>query len=106
MAATATGPAFHCRGHRAVFALELLKRLVAAMSRVDIDHDQAGDGTSHDSDASLRPLTKPAARFRLTGVSMLKLLPADQRSFISCPDRDSRPASSHVPVTRLVDRDH
>jgi len=76
------------------------------MSRVDIDHDQAGDGTGHDSDASLRPLAKPAARFRLTGVSMLKLLPADQRSLISCPDRDSRPASSHVLVNRLVDRDH
>jgi hypothetical protein len=89
-----------------VLALEVLQRLVAAMSRVDIDHDQAGDGTGHDSDAGLWPLAKPAACFRLAGMSMLKLLPADQRSLISCPDRDDRPASCYVLVNGFVDRDH
>src|SRR5438552_8584908 len=106
MAAATPGPAFQRCGHRAVLEFDLLQSLVPAVSRVDIDHDQAGDGTGHDSDASPRPLAKPAARFRLTGMSMLKLLPADQRSLISCPDRDDRPASSHVVVNGFVDRDH
>src|SRR5689334_1853611 len=106
MAATTAGPARDRRGQRAVLLLELLQRLVAAMSRVDIDYHQAGDGTGHDSDAGLRPLAKPAARFCLTGMSMLKLFPADQRSFISGPDRDDRPASPDVLVNGFVDRDH
>src|SRR5438094_4653573 len=65
MAPTTTGPAFYRRGHGTVLALELLQSLIAAMSRVDVDYDQAGNGTGHDSDASLRPLAKPAAHFRL-----------------------------------------
>src|SRR5689334_5508597 len=67
MAAAATGPTLDRRGQGAVLALELLQRLVAAMSRVDVDHDEAGDGTGHDSDAGIGPLPKPAARFRLAG---------------------------------------
>src|SRR5690242_11829185 len=86
VAATTSGPAFDRRGQGAVLALELLQRLVAAMPWVDVDHNQARDRTGHDSDAGLGPLAKPAARFRFTGMSMLKLLPADQRSFVPCPD--------------------
>src|SRR5262245_11185356 len=81
MAAAATRPTLDRRGQGAVLALELLQRLVAAMSRVDIDDDQPGIRTGHDSDARLGPLAKPAARFGLTRMSMLKLLPPDQRSF-------------------------
>ena len=50
------------------------------------------------------------AAFRIAGDGFAcgpsKLFPANQRSFISCPDRDDRPASSHVLVNGFVDRDH
>src|SRR5919197_1349945 len=75
MAAATTGPAFHCNGHRAVLALEVLQCHIAAMPHINIEHDQAGNRPRDDTDPGLRPCAKPAKRFRLTDKSVLKVLP-------------------------------
>ena len=88
MAATATCPTFHRRGQAAVFALEPLKGCIAAMPQINIDHNQAGDRTRHDADAGIRACAKPVAHIRLTCAPTLKLIPLDERSLVTRPDRD------------------
>src|SRR2546428_3276706 len=105
MAAATTGSAFDGRRKAAVLSLEVLQRHIATVSYVHIDDNQAGDGTGHNADASLAPSIKPGSRFRLTGMSVLELLPADQRSLVAWPDRDDRPVSPYVVVDRRVHRD-
>src|SRR5262249_56681609 len=96
MAATATGLAFHRRGQAAMLALALLKGYIAAMPHINIEHNEAGDRTDHDADAGIGPCAKPLACLRLAWAPMLKLVPADERSLVTRPDRDDRPTQSAV----------
>src|SRR5438445_12911856 len=105
MAAATTGPAFNGRRQAAGLLLEVLQRPIATVSHIDIDDNQAGDGTGHNADASLGPSTKPGVRFRLCRTSMLKVLPADQGSLVSCPNRNDRPASLNIVMDLGVHRD-
>ena len=88
MAAATAGPAFHCCRQAAVLALELLQGDIAAMPHINIEHDQAGDHTRHDGDTGIGPCAKPVARFRSCWTPMLKLLPPEERSLVTGPDRD------------------
>src|SRR5262245_24714220 len=106
MASAAAGPAFHRHRYSAMRALEALQADVATVPEIDIDHDQAGDRTGDDADAGIRPCAKPATSLGLTCTPVLKLLPPDERSLIARPDRDDRPASSHVFADRLIHRSH
>jgi hypothetical protein len=102
MAAATTCPALNGYGQAFVLALELLQRYIATMPDVDVDHDQAGDGTGYDPDPGLWPRPIPAECFRLIGMSVLKVLPSNQWSFVSGPDRDDRPASRCVIADCIV----
>ena len=82
MAAATTGPAFNGCSQAAVLPLEVLQRPIATVSHIDIDDNQARDCTGHNADARLGASVKPGARFRLGRTSVLKVLPADQGSFV------------------------
>src|SRR5262249_13892462 len=88
MAATATGPGFHRRGQAAALAPTPLDGDIAAMPHITFKYTQAGDCTRHDSDASIRVCAKPVACLRLACAPMLKLIPPDERSLVTRPDRD------------------
>src|SRR5207249_2128731 len=105
MAAATTGPAFNGCRHAAVLALEVLQRPISTVSHIDIDDNQAGDGTRHNADASRTASAKPSARFRLSRTSVLKVLPADQGSLVSSPNRNDRPASPNIVMDLGVHRD-
>lgn len=96
------GPAFYRRGYAAVLPFEVPKADITAVSDIDIDHDKAGDRTRHDTDPSIGPHAKPPERRRLIRVPVLKLLPPDEQSLVTRPDRDDRPASSDAVSDRLV----
>src|SRR5207245_11547102 len=104
MAAATTGPAFNGCSQAAVLPLEVLQRPIAAVSHIDVDDNQAGDGTGHNADASLGASGKPGARFRFAGMSVLELLPADQWSLVAGSDWDDRPASPYVLVDCRIHR--
>src|SRR5206468_3150210 len=99
-------PAFDRYRQAGVLALEVLQTDIAAMPQIEIDHDEARDGTGHDTDPGVGPCAKPAARLLLTGAPELEFLPADERALVPRPDRDDRPASSDVVVDRLIHRSH
>src|SRR5438128_5596436 len=105
MAAATTGPAFNGCRQTAVLPLEVLQRPIATVSHIDIDDNQAGDGTGHNTDAGLWPCAKPGAGFRLSRTSVLKVLPADQGSLVSSPNRNDRPASLNIVMDLGVHRD-
>src|SRR5262245_41631125 len=106
VAAATAGPALHRCRQAAVLALELLKGHIAAMPHINIEHDQAGDRASHDTDAGIGPCAKPVTRLRRAWTPMLKLLPSDERSLVTGLDRDDRPAPSHVVPDCLANRSH
>src|SRR5438034_1181756 len=105
MAAATTGQAFNSCWQAAVLPLEVLKRPIATVPHIDIDDNQAGDGTGHNADASLGRSAKPGAGFGLGRTSLLKVLPADQGSLVSSPNRNDRPASPNIVMDLGVHRD-
>src|SRR5439155_24846651 len=89
----------------AVLPHEIHKRPIATEPHIDNDDNQAGAGTGNNADASLGRSAKPGAGFGLGRTSLLKVLPADQGSLVSSPNRNDRPASPNIVMDLGVHRD-
>ena len=58
------------------------------MPRIEIDHDEAGNGTGDDADSGLGPTGEPGVHLVHVGAPVLKFFPAYQRALVTSPDRD------------------
>ena len=102
MPAAAAGLRFHGVGQRPPF--QFLKRVVAPVLGIDVEHNQIGDLAGDDADIGVGPVREPSRQGRRVGARLLQCVPAGQWPFVAAPQRQHRPAAGEIADSGLRDR--
>jgi hypothetical protein len=90
------------RRQRLVSLFESREARGAAVSRVDVDHHEAGDGAGDDGGAHLAAAAEPAPKLLLARAAALELLPAHDRPLPAALDGHHAPAAREVRERRFL----